>query len=58
MGALGSIRNTLAFPFAGVNVEATGTEKIEYSIDFFLLILVSLTSGATFILKASDTVGV
>jgi hypothetical protein len=46
-----------AFPFAGVNVEATGTENMLYCIFFFCSTMESLRLGVDLILKASETVG-
>src|SRR5690606_6474947 len=48
----------VAFPFAGVKVEATGTEKILYFTSFLVVEMESFNNGVSFTLKASEIVGV
>lgn len=48
----------VALPFAGVKVEATGTEKMLYFTSFFVVEMESFNSGVSFTLKASEIVGV
>src|SRR5690606_7772419 len=48
----------VAFPFEGVKVEATGTEKILYFTSFFVVEMESFNNGVSFTLNASEIVGV
>ena len=53
-----ALSTSAAFPFAGVNVDATGNEKILYSITSFCVLSSSSITGVSFTLKASEIVGV